>query len=137
MIPRSCWRCAAAALDQVEPIDPELLGTRWLGGPSIAATAVTRLAGAMSAMTEPVALVLDHVELVSNQDCRDAIAELALHLPAGSQLAVAQRAAAADGCGPPERWWRSVSTTWPWMRPRPACCLKQWGFVSAMLTTAS
>ena len=46
----------------------------------------------MSAMTEPVALVLDHVELVSNQDCRDA-AELALHLPAGSQLAVATRSA--------------------------------------------
>ena len=85
--------CAAAALDRVEPIDPELLRTRWLGGPSIAATAVTRLAGAMSAMTEPVALVLDHLELVSNQDCRDAVAELALHLPAGSQLAVATRSA--------------------------------------------
>jgi LuxR family transcriptional regulator, maltose regulon positive regulatory protein len=40
-----------------------------------------------------VALVLDHVELVSNQDCRDAVAELALHLPAGSQLAVATRSA--------------------------------------------
>jgi hypothetical protein len=62
----------------VEGIDPELLRTRWLGGSSMAATAVTRLVGAMSAMTAPVGLVLDHVELVSNQDCRDAIAELAL-----------------------------------------------------------
>ena len=82
---------AAAALDRVETIDPELLRARWLGGPSIAATAVTRLAGAMSAMREPTLLVLDHVEQVSNEDCRDAIAELALHLPVGSQLAIATR----------------------------------------------
>jgi LuxR family maltose regulon positive regulatory protein len=85
--------CAAAALDRVEGIDPELLRTRWVGGASIAATAVTRLAGAMSAMAEPVVLVLDHVELLSNQDCRDAVAELALHLPVGSQLAIATRSA--------------------------------------------
>ena len=89
--PEILLRCAAAALDRVEGIDPELLRTRWLGGPSIAATAVTRLADAMSAMSEPVALVLDHVEQVSNQDCRDAVAALALHLPVGSQLAIATR----------------------------------------------
>ena len=97
--PEILLACAAAALNRVEGIDPELLRTRWLGGASIAATAVTRLVGAMSAMAEPVALVLDHVEQVSNQDCRDAVAELALHLPVGSQLAIATRgrAAAADG----------------------------------------
>ena len=91
--PEILLACAAAALDRVEAIDPKLLRTRWLRGSAIAATAVTRLAGAMSAMTEPVALILDHVELVSNQECRDAVAELALHLPAGSQLAIASRGA--------------------------------------------
>jgi LuxR family transcriptional regulator, maltose regulon positive regulatory protein len=91
--PEILLACAAAALNRVEAIDPELLRTRWLGGASIAATAVTSLAGAMSAMTEPVALVLDHVEQVSNQECRDAVAELALHLPVGSQLAIATREA--------------------------------------------
>jgi LuxR family transcriptional regulator, maltose regulon positive regulatory protein len=91
--PEILLACAAAALDRVEPIDPELLRTRWLVGSSIAATAVTRLVGAMSAMTEPVALVLDHLELVSNQDCRDAVAELALGMPVGSQLAIATRSA--------------------------------------------
>jgi LuxR family maltose regulon positive regulatory protein len=91
--PEILLACAAAALDQVEAIDPELLRRRWLGGASIAATAVTRLAGAMSGMAEPVVLVLDHVEQVSNQECRDAVAALALHLPAGSQLAVATRRA--------------------------------------------
>jgi LuxR family transcriptional regulator, maltose regulon positive regulatory protein len=49
--------------------------------------------GAMSAMTEPVALVLDHLELLANQACRDAVAALALHLPVGSQLAIATRGA--------------------------------------------
>jgi LuxR family maltose regulon positive regulatory protein len=89
--PETLLACVAAALDRVEAIDPKLLRTRWLRGSAIAATAVTRLAGAMSAMTEPVALILDHLELVSNQECRDAVAELALHLPAGSQLAIATR----------------------------------------------
>ena len=91
--PETLLASAAAALDRVEAIDPKLLRTRWLRGSAIAATAVTRLAGAMSAMTEPVALILDHVELVSNHECRDAVAELALHLPAGSQLAIATREA--------------------------------------------
>ena len=91
--PEILLACAAAALDRVEPIDPELLRTRWLGGASIAATAVTRLAGAMSAMRKPALLVLDHVEQVSNEDCRDAVAELALQLPVGSQLAIATREA--------------------------------------------
>src|SRR5829696_1424527 len=89
--PETLLACVAAALDRVEAIDPKLLRTRWLRGSAIAATAVTRLAGAMSAMAEPVALILDHLELVSNQECRDAVAELALHLPAGSQLAIATR----------------------------------------------
>ena len=89
--PEILLACAAAALNRVEAIDPELLPTRWLGGASIAATAVTRLVGAISAMAEPVALVLDHLELLADQDCRDAVAELALHLPVGSQLAIATR----------------------------------------------
>ena len=37
-------------------------------------------------------LVLDHVESLHNDDCRDTIAEVALHLPAGSRLALATRA---------------------------------------------
>jgi LuxR family transcriptional regulator, maltose regulon positive regulatory protein len=91
--PEILLACAAAALNQVEAIDPELLRRRWLGGASIAATAVTSLAGAMSTMTEPAALVLDHVELITNQECRDAVAELALRMPVGSQLAIATRGA--------------------------------------------
>jgi LuxR family maltose regulon positive regulatory protein len=52
---------------------------------------VPRLAAAVSAMTEPVAVVLDHVELLDNQECLDAVAELAVRLPAGFQLVLASR----------------------------------------------
>jgi LuxR family maltose regulon positive regulatory protein len=42
-------------------------------------------------MTEPVAVVLDHVETMDNRECLDAVAELAVRLPAGSQLLLASR----------------------------------------------
>ena len=80
----------AAALERIEPIDSELLGPS-VGGRSVAAVA-SRVARAISAMKEPVVLVLDHVESLHNDDCRDTIAEVAMHLPAGSRLALATRA---------------------------------------------
>jgi LuxR family transcriptional regulator, maltose regulon positive regulatory protein len=82
----------AAALDRVEPIDPEIF--RVLASPttSVASTVVPRLAAAVSAMTEPVALVLDQVELLHNPQCLDVVAELAVQLPRGSQLVLASRA---------------------------------------------
>jgi LuxR family maltose regulon positive regulatory protein len=81
----------AVALDRVEPIDPRVV--RGLAGPGASIVgAVARLAAAMVAMTGPVALVLDHLELLENQACLDAVAELAARLPAGAQLLVASRA---------------------------------------------
>ena len=81
----------AVALDRVEPIDPRVV--RGLAGPGASVVGVVaRLAAAMGAMTEPVALVLDHVELLDNQECLDLVAELAAQLPAGAQLLVASRA---------------------------------------------
>ena len=81
----------AVALDRVEPIDPRVV--RGLAGPGGSIMgAVPRLAAAMAAMTQPVALVLDHVELLASQQSLDAVAELAAQLPAGTQLLVASRA---------------------------------------------
>ena len=54
--------------------------------------AAPRLARAMGSMSQPVDLVLDHVEFVWNDECLDVIVELALHLPVGSRLAIATRA---------------------------------------------
>jgi LuxR family maltose regulon positive regulatory protein len=79
---------AAAALDRIAPVDPELLKppTRR----SVTAGAA-RLANAMGGMTQPVVLVLDHVELLDDRECLDTIGELALHLTGGSRLALASR----------------------------------------------
>ena len=69
----------AVALDRLEPIDPRIVQA--LAGPGGSVVgAVARLAAAMAAMTQPVALVLDHVELLGNQECLDVVAELAAQL---------------------------------------------------------
>jgi LuxR family transcriptional regulator, maltose regulon positive regulatory protein len=80
----------AAALDRLEPIDVELFRTRAPPGTSVAAIVARRVAGALSSMG-PVALVLDHTDLLHNPQCRDAIAELAVHLPPKAHLLVASR----------------------------------------------
>jgi LuxR family transcriptional regulator, maltose regulon positive regulatory protein len=82
----------AVALDRVEPIDPRVV--RGLAGPGASIVGVVaRLAAAMAAMSRSVALVLDHLELLENQECLDAVAELAAQLPAGAQLLMASRTA--------------------------------------------
>ena len=82
----------AAALDRVEPIGPEL--TRVLASPGAAAGAslIPRFVAGLSSLTRPVTVVLDNLELLVNQVCLDAVAEVALRLPKGSQLALASRA---------------------------------------------
>ena len=76
-------------LDRVEPIDPAVL--RSLGFTGAASRHASRLAASIASMHEPVALVLDHAEAITNRECRDMITELALRLPAGSQLAIGSR----------------------------------------------
>jgi LuxR family transcriptional regulator, maltose regulon positive regulatory protein len=89
--PAVLLRYIGAALDRVEPIDPRVVQAR--AGPHASIVdVVARLAAAMAAMSQPVALVLDHVELLGNQQSLDAVAELAAQLPAGAQLLVASRA---------------------------------------------
>ena len=83
----------AAALDRVEPIEPDVL--RSMRSPAVVdlAALLRRLAGVLSTMREPFALVLDHVEVIKSRHSRDAIAELAMSLPPGSRLAMASRTA--------------------------------------------
>jgi LuxR family transcriptional regulator, maltose regulon positive regulatory protein len=78
----------AVALDRVEPIDRTVMRGLIAPGASIVGAAPRLVA----ALTQPVALVLDHVEPLGNQQCLDMIAELAVQLPQGSQLLVASRA---------------------------------------------
>jgi LuxR family transcriptional regulator, maltose regulon positive regulatory protein len=81
----------AVALDRIEPVEPGVFRALASPGASVLTAAVPRLASAVAAMSEPVALVLDQVESLDDQRCLDAVAELALALPAGSQLALAAR----------------------------------------------
>ena len=81
----------AVALDRVEPIDPGVFRALASPGPSVVAAVVPRLVSAVAAMTDPVVLVLDHLESLENRECLDAVNELAIGLPAGSQLALAAR----------------------------------------------
>jgi LuxR family transcriptional regulator, maltose regulon positive regulatory protein len=82
----------AVALDRVEPVDPGLFRTLASPGAASAASLVPRFVAGLSSMARPVAVVLDNLEQLANQDCLDAVAEVALRLPAGSQLALASRA---------------------------------------------
>ena len=52
----------------------------------------------MAAMDRPVTLVVDHLEALTNRECLDTIALLAVSLPARSQLAIGSR----DGLPLPE-----------------------------------
>jgi LuxR family transcriptional regulator, maltose regulon positive regulatory protein len=81
----------AVALDRVAPIDPVVFEVLASPATHVPPTVVPRLAAAMSAMTEPVDLVLDHVELLHNRQCLDALEQLAVQLSGGSGLALASR----------------------------------------------
>jgi LuxR family maltose regulon positive regulatory protein len=81
----------AAALERLEPIDADVFRTRAPPGASVAAIVARRIAATLSSMVDPVALVLDHTEVLHNHQCRDAIAELAMHLPLTARLVVASR----------------------------------------------
>jgi LuxR family maltose regulon positive regulatory protein len=94
----------ATALDRVEPIDPAVLRTLASPGAAGAASLVPGFVAGLSSMIRPATVVLDNLELVVNQECLDAVAEVALRLPAGSQLALASRARPSL----PRALWRSA-----------------------------
>ena len=79
----------AVALDQIEPVDPEIF--RMLASSGAGITAVPRFVSGIASMRRPVTVVLDHTEAVRNKQCLDMIAEFGLRLPPGWQFALASR----------------------------------------------
>ena len=79
----------AVALDRIEPVDPAIFWALASSGAGI--TVVPRFVSAITSMQRPVTVVLDHAEAVTNKQCLNTIAELALHLPPGWQFALASR----------------------------------------------
>ena len=80
----------AVALDRIEPVDPTIFWALVSSGADI--TVVPRFVSAIASMHRPITVVLDHAEAVTNKQCLNTIAEFALRLPPGWQLAMASRA---------------------------------------------
>jgi LuxR family maltose regulon positive regulatory protein len=81
----------AVALDRIGPVDPEIFPALSSSGADI--TIVPRFVSAVALARSPVTVILDHAEAVTNRQCRNTIAEFALRLPPGWQLALASRTA--------------------------------------------
>jgi LuxR family transcriptional regulator, maltose regulon positive regulatory protein len=79
-----------AIFDRVEAIDPEML--RSLTPPSPPESVLPLLMSVVRSLEHPIFLTLDHAEAITNRECLDAITELALSMPPGSQFAIASRA---------------------------------------------
>ena len=79
----------AAAIDRIEPLDPDLV--RALGGAPVAIRTriLPALALAMARLPRPVLLVLDDVDEIRDPEVLGLVTLLAGHLPDGSQLAAA------------------------------------------------
>ena len=90
--PKVLLSYVAQALDKVEPINERVFDALASPGSSVPGSVVPRLSSAFSAMTSPVALVLDPVHALHNSECRTALSVLANHVPGGSRLALAGRA---------------------------------------------
>jgi len=81
----------AVALDRIEPVDPAIFSALASSGADI--TAIPKFVSAVASVRSPVTVILDHAEAVTNRQCLDTIAEFAVRLPRGWQLALASRTA--------------------------------------------
>ena len=81
----------ATALERVARLDSSVFEALTSPGASIEGTVVPRLGMALATMDEAVVLVFDDLHLLDSQPCLDAIAALARHVPAGSQLVLSAR----------------------------------------------
>jgi LuxR family transcriptional regulator, maltose regulon positive regulatory protein len=87
--PVALWSHVLAALDRIEPVSAQ--ATALLAASGGGVDVVPRLVAYMSAMRRPVAVVLDHLELVTSPQCTTSIAEFALRVPNDWRLALASR----------------------------------------------
>jgi LuxR family maltose regulon positive regulatory protein len=91
--PKVLLTYVAEALDAVESIDGRVFDALASPASSVPGSVVPRLGAAFWSMTAPVVLVLDDVHVLHNRECRAALSVLADHVPPGSRLALAGRAA--------------------------------------------
>jgi LuxR family maltose regulon positive regulatory protein len=87
--PVALWSHVLAALDRIEPVSAQ--ATALLAASGGGVDVVPTLVAYMSAMRKSVAVVLDHLELVTSPQCTTSIAEFALRVPEDWRLALASR----------------------------------------------
>ena len=91
--PKILLSYVAQALDAVQPVGRRVFDALASAASSVPGSVVPRLGAAFASMTVPVVLVLDDVHLLANREGRDALSILAEHVPPGSRLVLAGRAA--------------------------------------------
>ncbi len=79
----------AVALGRIGPVDPAIFSALAASGADI--TIVPRFVAAVAQAAPLVTVLVDHAEAVTNKQCLNTIAEFALRLPPGWQLALASR----------------------------------------------
>ncbi len=80
----------AAAIDRLEPLDPDIF--RAIPSPAVSNRAVVgRLLAALSERTEPILVAIDDGHRITDRTCLDVLAEFITYLPEASQVAIAGR----------------------------------------------
>src|SRR5215212_5447083 len=87
--PVALWSHVLAALVRIEPVSAQAAALLAASGGEV--DIVPSLVAYMSAMRQPVAVVLDHFELVTSPQCTTSIAEFALRVPEDWRLVLASR----------------------------------------------
>ena len=81
----------AEALNAGGSVDPSVFKALRAPGGSLWASGLPQLGAALASREEPVVLVLDDVHVLHDDQCLDALAALAAHVPPGSQLVFSGR----------------------------------------------
>jgi LuxR family maltose regulon positive regulatory protein len=84
-------RYIAAALARVEGLPPSVFEALSTPGRSVWSTCIPRVCTAFAGMTDPVVLVLDDLQFVSDPTSLDAVAALLDHVPRRSRMVVSSR----------------------------------------------
>ena len=87
--PVALWSAVAAAISAVSDLGPAPSRLLAASGGSIAV--VPAFVAAIEPIGAPMTIVLDHLEHIANDGCHEALAEFAMRVPAGWQLALASR----------------------------------------------
>ena len=91
----------AAALDRLEPLDPDVFAAIASGAMTTRAT-IGQLVSAVAARA-PLLMVIDDTHRINHRACLDALAQFVAYVPAGSQVALAAR----GPIGLPVARWRA------------------------------